>query len=194
MSHDAETLDQLVERRAPEGASIGPNEIQGLMAELGVRDPDAVMTAGSALREWADGSSDLEFNPSGWRVQMAGKAAQAALVSAVLFAGLLACGVTIAVPATIATAIVPLLFDIERIKLTRREEEVRAHLVLRNYDRTGTPNELYDALPEEVREELGRLDFLDILAAIVASGHGENEGGEVRIFRSGDGRFAISFE
>lgn len=178
----------------PEGSEIGQQEIAVVLAKLGIADGDAALLAGAAARGWASSSDVLEFQPLGWRIQVSGKLAQSAMTAAILWGAMLACNVTMGIPVAIASALIPSLIDIERIKLTKREKTVLAHLTLKNKEEQATPEQWYTSLPAVVRAELSPLDFLDILEKIVDSGHGKNDGEEIRIFRSGDGRFAITFE
>jgi hypothetical protein len=181
-----------MEEQLPLGSDAGPAEMKAVLDKLGITDPDALTLALGAVRDWGDESDTLSFSPSGWRIKLSSKIGQSFVMGTVLWAALVQAGVA-NIP-TIIAAVLPVLFDFERVKLTWKEESVLVRLALYDHNRTKTPEEWYQELPPEIQEELGMLEFLDILEKIVGSGSGRKHDSEIEIFRSGEGRLALKVE
>ncbi len=196
MADESVLLHDLVENHAPMGSVIGPDEVASALRLVGIEDHDEItMQVNSAFREWAQSSDQLEFRPSGWRVPLTDKIAQTALISAIIWGALLACGVTAGIPAAIVPSVIPCLFSIERVRLKKSQESVLASLTLSDRCRSGTREELYASLSPAIQAELSYLDFVDFINDVVRSGHGKaDEADNVTLFKSGDGRIAISIE
>jgi hypothetical protein len=96
---------------------------------------------------------------------------QAGLVGVFLGAALAVLGVG-QVPVEVLPAVVPLVFDVRRSRLTASQEYVLAQLVLQPEVQAGPlpVSELYDRLPAEVRDDLSRVDFEDFLDACRRAG------------------------
>lgn len=127
-----------------------------------------------AVRAHAEhGSTDaaLEFRPGGWQVSLAGSSVKGVLGGALLAGLLVAVGAT-GIPAAVVAAIVPNLFDIEKVRLTASQEYVLADLVGHRdaLDGTLTADQLYDRLPIETRAEVSRLDFAEFLDSCQRAG------------------------
>ncbi|MFF7973389.1 hypothetical protein [Streptomyces sp. NPDC007905] len=133
---------------------------------------------------------DLDYRPGGWTVDLSKGAANTAVAAAVL-AGILAFfGIGLATG--VVPAVVPLLFDLRKVRLTRSQRQVLAELTLTPEARTGgmTASELYATLPDQVRNELSRIDFEDLLENFHLAGVADLEDdGTVRMRSLGEARF-----
>lgn len=161
---------------------------QGLQAFL------EATRAGSVLPE-AEG--DFNFRPGGWEVNLHRAVAQSVVASALLTGVLASLGAT-QVPAAIAAAIIPLLFDVNKAKLTERQKVI--HLELTRAGETLTDSHDYDALyallTPETRQQINRLDFIDFLDACKRAGllDDAKEPGEVILRAPGAERFRITLK
>jgi hypothetical protein len=188
------SFQAFIEQELPAGSFVSKEDIDRVLGSLGVTSSKALTYASSALREWSDESTLLESRPSGWRVQVSGKLVQSAAMSAVLWGMLIELGFAESIPVALATALVASLFDIERVKLSQKEEAVMVKLVLYDRARTLSPSEWYAELPTDLQAQLNELEFLDVMEKIVQSGHGRKADDGVTLYPSGKGRLAISIE
>jgi hypothetical protein len=138
---------------------------------------------------------DLDFRLGGWQVDLGKTAVQAGLVSAFLGGVLAVLGVD-QVPVEVLPAVVPLVFDIRRSRLTKSQEYVLAQLTVDPAVRGGerTVDELYAAMPPEVRESVSRVDFEDFVEAFRRAGVATTDGGTVTVTTPENARFRITFQ
>ncbi len=110
------------------------------------------------------GNSELEFLGGGYKLKIGSGISQTIVTTAVLSGVLAACGFP-DLPMVVLPTILPLLFQVERVTLSRKEEEILATLVLRDEvrERRQTPRQLYDGLTDDIRDQLSYLDFVDFL-------------------------------
>jgi len=152
---------------------------------------DAVRTHAEA------GSTDaaLEFRPGGWQVKLAGSSVKGVLGGALLAGLLVAVGAT-GIPAAVVAAIVPNLFDIEKVRLTASQEYVLADLIGHRdaVDGTLTADQLYDRIPAETRTDVSRLDFAEFLDACRRAGLADfGPDGTVTLQPSDKAKFRITW-
>src|ERR1035441_8958534 len=85
--------------------------------------------------------------------------------AAAFLAGVLAASGVAGLLPLVAPAVLPLLFDVHQMRLTRSRELVLAELQLTPEARSGglTAEELYAKLPYQIRDQLSWLDFVDFL-------------------------------
>jgi hypothetical protein len=191
-----QSLEEFVASTIPLGAEIGPEDLENLLDELhlskqGIREQQILL---GAVREWAAGEATLAWEPGGWKVRIAGPGVQTAVSAGLLWAALTALGVGAAIPVAIIPALIPTLFAIERVHLKKSDEEVVASLFLHDKVQLGTPQQLYDDLPPSVREELGYLDFVDLLEKLVEAGRAERKGEKTYLLEAdGKRRFRVTF-
>jgi hypothetical protein len=120
---------------------------------------------------------------------------QAAVISVVLWGALVACNIADPIPVALVSAILPTIFSVERVKLSRGEDEIIATLTFDDRVRKGTPRELYEALPDAVREELNYFEFADLIEKLVAAGGAEeSDPGKVIVYESGRRKLRLRFE
>ncbi|RJO66522.1 MAG: hypothetical protein C4523_12255 [Myxococcales bacterium] len=125
---------------------------------------DRGLAAFREVLQAAGGGSDLEFLGGGYRLKIGAGISQTLVTTAVLSGVLAACGFP-DLPTVVLPTILPLLFQVERVTLSRKEEEILATLMLRDEvrEKRSSARELYDGLAEEIREQLSYLDFVDFL-------------------------------
>jgi len=192
-----ETLNALVAQRFPVGSVVGSGDLREMLTAVGIEEPplDVSTAVEAAIREWADESSQLAFQPGGWKVNVTGALAQSAISAALIWGVLTAAQLTTPIPVVLVSAIIPRLFSIERIKLSRVEDEVLATLALQGEARVGNAKALFDALPPEVREELNYSDFQALLDKLESAGRGERrEDGSFVVYAKGRGKLRVKFE
>lgn len=106
--------------------------------------------------------AQLQYKPGGWTIKLSESALKTGVVTSLLGGILVGAGLT-GLPALLIPAVVPLMFEVEKVRLTRSEQEVFAELSWRDEARTQTADDLYAKLPMGIQEELSKLDFLDFL-------------------------------
>jgi hypothetical protein len=109
------------------------------------------------------GGAELALRPGGWTLKLTEGVVKGSITAALLGTILAAVGFP-ALPALVLPAVFPILFDLEKVRLTKKEEVLVTLLALREEARAGQqPRQLYDLLPPGVREQLSFLDFADFL-------------------------------
>jgi hypothetical protein len=151
------------------------DDVAGITPET---DPFAVMAAEDALAANARGTAVLEVRPGGWVIDttssLARTAVTAALMTAVMYAG----GFD-QIPAYVLPAILPLLVDMDRVRLSRSDRQLLAVLRFNAGAAAGQPvhpDVLYDRLPDDVRQDVSPLDFADFTERLIAVGEADDPG------------------
>lgn len=127
------------------------------------RGRDAFLDAIRA-RAGGDSGTTLEFRPGGWQVDM-NKGMVQSVVAGALIAGLLVVLGATQIPAALVPTIIPLFFDVEKVRLTAGQEHLLAEIVARPESADGnlTIDELYQQLPAPTRDAVSHLDFADFV-------------------------------
>lgn len=140
------------------------------------------------LEAVSDGDDAFHMRPGGWRVDLAGGAVKALLVTVVLAAALFFSGAD-DIPLELLPVVVPLLVDVERVRLSRRDEELLIPLRVASDGVTGMAlrhEGLYNRLDPAVREQLNYGDFVDFCERLIKAGYADDAGyGEVRMRPAG---------
>lgn len=140
------------------------------------------------LEAVSDGDDAFHMRPGGWRVNLAGGAVKALLVTVVLAAALFFSGAD-DIPLELLPVVVPLLVDVERVRLSRRDEELLIPLRVASDGVTGMAlrhEGLYNRLAPAVREQLNYGDFVDFCERLIKAGYADDAGyGEVRMRPAG---------
>lgn len=147
------------------------------------------------VRESGADDGQFSFRPSGWEVRLSRAAAQVVLTSAIL-SGVLAVVGADQLPAAVLAAAVPLLFDIEKVKLTGGERYLLARLrtVPGATGSTTTAEELYALLPEDLRSQTSLVDFMEFLDACHRAGQADvHANGSVLVHALADRKFRVTF-
>src|ERR1039457_1202080 len=117
----------------PVGEMIGPRSAVGEMAMLQVMRDAGALQAGSVDPAWG----------GGWRWDLSKGAAKSVLTSAMIYGMLIAAGVPGLLP-LVVPAVIPLLFEVEKVRLARDEHNVIHIIGARSgaFNRYGTRREL----------------------------------------------------
>lgn len=136
------------------------------------------------LEAVADDCNAFHMRPGGWRVNLAGGAVKTLLVTAILAAALFFNGAD-DIPLELLPVVVPLLVDVERVCLSRVDEELLIPLRVASVGVTGMAlrhEALYNRLDPAVREQLNYGDFVDFCERLIRAGYADDAGyGEVRM-------------
>lgn len=163
---------------SPEKAS--GDELAAMWAQLFPGEDSATRTGlrtfQAVVRGVADseGAEALNLDSGGWEVDLGGGVVRAALATGAIAGILAASGVTGLLP-LVAAAVLPLLFDVRRVRLRKSEKVVLAELRLSPEATSGglTADELYAKLSPETRRQLSPLDFEDFLDQVRRAGLGD---------------------
>lgn len=140
------------------------------------------------LEAVSDGDDAFHMRPGGWRVNLAGGAVKALLVTVVLAAALFFSGAD-DIPLELLPVVIPLLVDVERVRLSRRDEELLIPLRVASDGVTSMAlrhEGLYNRLDPAVREQLNYGDFVDFCERLIKAGYADDAGyGEVRMRPAG---------
>ena len=123
------------------------------------------------------GEVEGAYTPLGLEL-VGGGSDRAGILSAVAAAVLVHQGLT-EFGVAFATAVLPAVFDIERIELSPGDRRLVTEIRLRYAYRQGfaTEDELYAALPGATREVINRYDFADFIGRLRAAGLIDESGG-----------------
>lgn len=124
--------------------------------------------------------SDDSFNmrPGGWRIDVAATTAKAALATGLLAGALFISGAD-HIPAELIPAVVPLLVDVDRVRLSRRDRELLVPLRVASVGIEGmavSPHVLYNRLDPAVAAQLNYDDFVGFCDHLVAAGEMDDAG------------------
>jgi hypothetical protein len=163
---------------AADSAAVTADDLAALWAQMFPGQDGATrtglrtfQTAFRAAVADTEGAETLELRSGGWVIDLRGGLIRSALATAFLAGVLAASGVTGLLP-LVAPAVLPLLFDVRQVRLTRSQELVLAELELTPEARSGglTAEELYAKLPYQIRNQLSWLDFVDFLDQVRRAG------------------------
>lgn len=131
----------------------------------------------------SDDESVFPMRPGGWRLDVAGTTIKTALASAVLGAALFLNG-SDEIPAELLPAVVPLLVDVKRVRLNRRDKELLIPLRHAAHGITGmavSTQVLYNRLDPAIRAQLNFEDFDAFCTRLIEAGEMDDAGlGDVR--------------
>ena len=146
----------------------------------------------SALR--AEETAELEFRPGGWELDLRSGIVKSALTAALLTGVLIAAGATGLAPVVLPT-VLPMLLDINRVKISPRDRFV--HAALRKVSPDGKPmtaQELYDGLPGDLRDVVSPLDFAEFIDHLTRAGYVTASSSNVIVHPDDEPRFRISLD
>lgn len=159
--------------------------LEQFLAPLGI-EPDSDLAdmfedivVGAAA---ADGSV-FHMRGGAWRIDVA-RTVTRGLLAAALLGAVLAVNGASDIPEELYPAVLPLLVEVERVKLSRREKALVAPLRLASVGVEGialNPQVLFDRLDASVRAQLSLGDFEDLCERLIQAGYLDDAGyGEVR--------------
>lgn len=151
-----------------------------VLVPLGVNpDSELAEVCEDAFVAALSGNDDmLHMRPGGWRMDIAGSVVRAALAAGLLGAGLFLGGAD-DVPVELLPAVVPLLVNLEKVRLDRREREFLAPLRVASAGIEGmavSPQVLFNRLDPLVREQLAYDDFLRLCERLIEAGEMDDAG------------------
>lgn len=120
-------------------------------------------------------AEELAFGNSTWQVKLFPNIAKIATVTAIMSGLLYSSGVVqlSGLAGMILPAVLPLLIDIDTIKLSVKDNyvltEMHRHkrLIYEEFE----PKEIYNKLDAEIQEQISFIEFLDILEVLNLTGH-----------------------
>ncbi len=146
---------------------------------------EILLTAARDATLHATGSLDPAWG-GGWRWNLSEGVVKSICGSVLLAAVLSSLGVKGLAPLVIP-AIIPLLFDLEKVQLERSEERVIRIIGARTgvLERYGKPERLYISLPESVRQSVTLEEFTIFLENAVSAGMVKKAGSEFEVLPDG---------
>ncbi|MEA5260343.1 hypothetical protein VB264_21265 [Arcicella aquatica] len=127
----------------------------------------------------------LNLNSRGWKIHLR-RALFKSTLSTSLTVAILSLTDFLQLTTTIVSMIVPIIFDIEAIEITRREEEIYLSLPLhRKRKKFMTTDEWYDSLPTSIKEEIKPLAFIEFMEKLVAAGLAKSKEGKYLVLKKG---------
>ena len=139
---------------------------------------------------------NLAYSPGGWVLNLWDGATRSAILSALMWSMLSMAGYP-QLPIVVLPAVLPLLFDLKKSKLSASQELVHTSLVLQKKvrDKKHNAEALYAVLPEKIRDELSFLDFIDFLEVCYKSGLAEkHDNGDLTLFPKNHQVFRLTIE
>jgi hypothetical protein len=129
----------------------------------------------------------------GWQWNLSDGAVRALTSSVLIATALAATGNPIDVAPILIPAIVPLLFDVGKVRLAREKEDYLRIFGARKdaANRTGTLDELYESLSAETRRMLSKEELGRVLESAVFAGRAQEEGGTFEVLPNGETVFKI---
>lgn len=116
-------------------------------------------------------NQQLALEPGGWTVKVSNNVLKTSLVAASL-AGLLYLSGFDSIPGYVLPTVLPLLIDIEKVKLKKSEEYILAELRLNPEieNREMTAEAIFGMLDESLKSQIALPDFIDFLDKLHISG------------------------
>lgn len=192
-------LLQHIDSRLPhsgENVAINQEVLESIFAPILGESLSATQTifyTDATLDLLGESSADLSARTRGWKFHVSRSIAQSA-VSGVVMAILLKTVTEAPVSLAVIPAILPYLVQVEKTELTIRDEELLLHLYEHVGNRKSTANELYNSLPQEIKDQVNKLDLLEFLGVMMQTGHAkENQRGVFQLRHPDHPRFVISF-
>lgn len=119
-------------------------------------------------------ADELAFGETTWKIRISPNAIKAATSSALLIGLLHASGAT-GLAALVLPVVIPMLFDIETIRITVKDDmiltEMRLNKSLR--DTPLDPHRIYLKLSPEIRKSISFSEFVETLDKLCVTGHAE---------------------
>lgn len=152
----------------------------------------AFMEAAHALDQGS--GEELDLRAGGWTVDLSGGVVRTGLCAALLTGVLAMAGVTALAP-VVLPAVLPLLFDVRRTRVTAGDRELLAELIAvpRLVGKSFTRAELYRELPDSLKDDLSRRDLANFLDELSKAGLADKVDGAFRLRSPDQARFRISW-
>lgn len=141
------------------------------------------------LSATADSPGELHVRPGGWRINLSASLARATIAAAIVGAGLMTVGAD-QVPLQLLPAVLPLLVDVDRVRLSREDRELLIplrHAAVGVEEMALHPEVLYSRLDPAVQTQLNYRDYLAFIQRLIELGELDDAGGgDVRARRPGE--------
>lgn len=148
--------------------TIDSEFVAALEAAFDLRSTEVRTVLRSAPRATGTTAEGFEIRTGAWRLDLSAAVAKAAACGTVTTLVLRGLG-TDSIPATVLSIIAPLLFELERVEISAGDLVVHAHLT----DAIGTDvvqlREMYERLPDDIRDELSVREFVDTVERLLES-------------------------
>lgn len=184
-AHD-DALTPLLAAAAVTDGLAGLNELTALWDVLGIADDalrdefvDTVAALAAADMDAVQNTDpELHLRLGHWKVDLARQGIRAGILGAIAAAVLVHQGLT-EFGVAFATAVLPAVFDVERIELSPGDRRLVTEIRLKYAYRQGfaTEDELYESLPPATREVINRYDFADFIGRLRTAGLTDETGG-----------------
>lgn len=137
----------------------------------------------------------LQMKGGGWVVNASSGLVKSS-ITAGLIAGILSMGGFSQIPVAVLPAVLPLLFDISRVRLTSSEECLHACISVNSSTLGSAKNfqELYQLLPSNVQSQLSIIDFGDFIDKCRRAGRMAFGDDGVELIDEKDARLTITFD
>lgn len=128
-----------------------------------------------------------------WQWNLSDGLAKAAIISVLIAATLASAGVPIDMAPIVVPAVMPLLFDVKRVRLERTEDNYLRIIGIRPEitDRLGYIPDLYNSLPDQVKHDISRVQFESLLFKAVEAGRVVSYGEVFEVLPNGETAFKI---
>ena len=138
-------------------------------------------------------NEQLGFISGGWKITIGNNVLKTGLLAASLTGILYLSGFTM-LSGYILPAVLPFLFDIEKIKLSKGEEYILAELKLKEelIEAELTPNQIFEQLDETIKREISLIDFIDFMDKLNLSGHASLKGNVYKINEAAKFKIVLS--
>jgi hypothetical protein len=194
------TLVELVDERfALPGEDVEYQQVREWWDELFPRELAASETGWETFSAYLAGAlgkpetPGLEFRPGGWTLKIRGPGVTTAITGALLAGALAIAGVAV-VPAVVLPALLPLVFQLDHVDITKGDEYILAQLRLRPEVRNGrlSVDQISALLPPDLGQHLAKPDLLDFLERCRRAGLADRDGGGIRLYDPARARFRIT--
>ena len=156
--------------------------IAEVFTPLGI-DPDqhlADLCEDILLGYTAQVPGELHTRPGGWRINVGASLVRTTVAAAIVGAGLIGIGAD-QVPLQLLPAVLPLLVDMDRVRLNRGDRQLLLplrHAAVGIEGVAVNPQVLYNRLDPVVRAQLNYHDFTAFLDRLIEAGELDNAGGD----------------
>jgi hypothetical protein len=128
-------------------------------------------------------ASELDFIRKGWKINLKDGLVKTALASATMAGLLTVVGISGGLAAAIIPTVMPYFFELESVSLSKKENLILGKLLLKDEVKIKlhSGKELYELLPDEIKDDINFMDFQDFLETLELSGHNDTYTKEYRI-------------
>lgn len=139
------------------------------------------------------GTPKLALRSGGWTIKLSEGLLQTGVIVSFLSGVFYMAGIH-AVPVFLLSSILQILLQIEKVRLTKSEENILLELTLQDevVDRLHKKDDLYRFLPAEIKERLSRNDFEDFFDKLLKAGTVKEHREGIEVYPLGNAKITIS--